>query len=383
MWEHIKDMFYFSRGEKNGIMVLLFVLIVAFSLPYVSDAFINDSLVINEEFQANIDSFKKSLEEIEKPEYNNRLNQYIIERYDSIELFHFDPNKTNRQQFKQLGLTNKQINTILNYRKKGGRFDEKDDFRKIYGIRYRQYQILKPYILLPEKQRFKKDKRKTENFKRETLFLFDPNTASIDELKRLGLSEKQAQVVVKYRSKGAVFRSKKDFRKIYTISESLHDKLEPYIFIKQTDDNKKENNTTDAKQSDNQKVDLNTATVEELVKIRGIGNFTAKIIVEYRAKLGGFISVNQLKEIRKLHKENFEKYKNELQIKNHAIRKLSLNFADTRELVKHPYLKYAQAKKIVDYRTKNGAYTSIQQLLDNKIIEPDIYKKIKPYLKLN
>ncbi len=376
MWQHVKEIFDFSRGEKNGIMVLILVLIIAFSLPYVSSIFIDNKVVTDKEFEQQIADFKQSLKKIDKPEYQNKLNRYIIARYDSIELFNFNPNKASKEQFKQLGLTNKQINTLLNYRNKGGKFYKKDDFRKIYGIRHKQYQILKPYILLPDKQGSKKSKKTEEKTVSEPLFTFNPNTVSIEELQQLGLSEKQAQIVDKYRKKGGFFKRKQDFKKIYVISESLYRKLEPYIVITKED-------KPVEKQKSEILIDLNSAGVDELVKIKGIGKFTAQIIIKYRKKLGGFVNVEQLREIKKLNKENFEKYKHQLRINTSNIRKISMNFAGLKELVAHPYIKYSQAKKMVEYRTKNGAYTSINQLLDNKILKQNHFNKIKPYLKLN
>ncbi len=379
MWEHLKDIFYFSRGEKNGIIVLLIILLIVISVPYISNVFISDEAVVNNEFDTEIANFKQSLVELEKPEYNNRLNQYIIERYDSIELFHFNPNKIGKEQFKQLGLTEKQIRTILNYRNKGGRFYKKDDFRKIYGIRYKQYQILKPYILLPDKKKFKKHNTFTAHNKtksKDSLFVFDPNTISVENLQKLGLSEKQAKVVDNYRKKGGLFKQKEDFRKIYTISKNLHDKLEPYIFINSEYKNQ-------IQYANNKYVDINKADIDDLVKIKGIGKYTAKLIIDYRTKLGGFVNVNQLKEIGRLNKNYFEKYKKQLTINKALIIKLSINFLEVNELAKHPYVSYNDAKNIVKYRTNNGSYTSINQIVENKLMDKSTYKKVEPYLKLN
>lgn len=45
------------------------------------------------------------------------------------------------------------------------------------------------------------------------------------------------------------------------------------------------------------KINLNTATVDELMTIRGIGETYAKRIVEFRESIGGFTYMEQLKEI--------------------------------------------------------------------------------------
>ena len=54
--------------------------------------------------------------------------------------------------------------------------------------------------------------------KQHKLFRFDPNTVSLKELVMLGLSPKQAQVILNYRQAGAVFRVKSDFARCYTVS---------------------------------------------------------------------------------------------------------------------------------------------------------------------
>ncbi|WP_296967219.1 helix-hairpin-helix domain-containing protein [uncultured Eubacterium sp.] len=44
-------------------------------------------------------------------------------------------------------------------------------------------------------------------------------------------------------------------------------------------------------------INLNTATVEELTSIDGLGESRASAIIEYRDYLGGYTSVEQIKEI--------------------------------------------------------------------------------------
>lgn len=386
MWEHLKDIFYFSRGEKNGIIVLLCILVTLIVFPYVSAIFISNEEKINKEFEEKIAIFKESLVEVNKTDYNNRLNQYIIERYDSIELFHFNPNTASSEDFKKLGLTIKQIRTIRNYIDKGAKFYVRDDFRKIYGIRNKQYQILKPYILLPEKRYANKKHKYSNNYnkiKNTKLFVFDPNTASVSELINLGLSSKQANIVKKYLKNGGKFKTKEDFRKIYSIPVELHEKLEPYILIKDKPKTSESKNIETNDDNELEIIELNTATIDELVKIKGIGTYTAKLIIQYRKKLRGFSNINQLIEIKKLSKSNFKNYKKQLRVNKKLVNKISINFAESNELAAHPYINYYQAKEIVKYRTKHGAYTNIQQLLDNKILLKETYNKVKIYIKLN
>jgi competence protein ComEA len=380
MREQFKDFFYFSRGEKNGIIVLLALLVILIAYPYIAETVSDSKPSINKELKKELELFTQSLQKTEEPSNNNRLNQYIIERYDSLKLFHFNPNTTSKENYKKLGLTEKQIKTINNYLSKGGKFYVKDDFRKIYGIRHQQYQILKPYILLPDKEYYNYGKKELAINEKvlgaDSLFVFDPNDASPKELKKLGFSDKQATIIKNYLNKGGSFQSKEDLKKIYGISIEQYDKLEPYIFIKSH-----ENEITPKVKKEI--VELNSATISQLTAIKGIGEYSAKAIIRYRERIGGFVHLNQLLEIKSISNDRLNGFKDQLKITPSKIKKISLNFSEVEDFVAHPYLNYQQATEIVKFRSKNGPYQNIKQLLDNKILLKGSYGKIKPYLNLN
>ena len=75
---------------------------------------------------------------------------------------------------------------------------------------------------------------KSREPRRDSLFTFDPNTATLEQLIRLGFSPKQARVILNYRDAGAVFRHKEDFARCYTVSTEKFAELAPYIRIDQT-----------------------------------------------------------------------------------------------------------------------------------------------------
>ena len=73
--------------------------------------------------------------------------------------------------------------------------------------------------------------------RRVETFRFNPNTVTVEDLMRLGFSEKQAQSIDNYRSKGGRFRRKSDFAKSYVVADSVYRRLEAYIDIPMTDIN--------------------------------------------------------------------------------------------------------------------------------------------------
>jgi len=126
-------------------------------------------------------------------------------------------------------------------------------------------------------------RRKVENFR------FNPNTASADELQRLGFSEKQAASIIAYREKGGRFRRKSDFAKSYVVADSVFRRLEPYIDIPKTDINQADSAAFDA--------------------LPGIGPWFAARMVAYREQLGGYRCPEQLMNIWRFDEEKFNALK--------------------------------------------------------------------------
>ena len=66
-------------------------------------------------------------------------------------------------------------------------------------------------------------------------FRFNPNTITLDSLQLLGFSQRQAQTILNYRSKGGIFRRREDFARMYTVDSAMYASLEEYIFIPDKD----------------------------------------------------------------------------------------------------------------------------------------------------
>jgi competence protein ComEA len=61
-------------------------------------------------------------------------------------------------------------------------------------------------------------------------------------------------------------------------------------------------------------ININTATLEELQKISGIGEVKAKGIIQYREKNGGFNSIEEIKNIDGIGEKTFEKMKDQIKV---------------------------------------------------------------------
>lgn len=232
--------------------------------------------------------------------------------------------------------------------------------------------------------------RFSANFTKENtvvnLFAFDPNTITDQQLIQLGFNKKTAQTFLKFRDRGFVFKQKSDLKKVYGISENFYSKLEPYIIIEnknsatKLNSNKSQSTVTASANKNQTKVELNTADSLALLDINGIGPAFAKRILKYRSLLGGFVSVEQLKEVYGFTDEMFEKIKPNVTVNADLIKKLNLNKDDFKSINKHPYLSYELTKTLFDWRKKT-VITAVN--LKDIINDDQAYNKLMPYLSFN
>jgi competence protein ComEA len=67
-----------------------------------------------------------------------------------------------------------------------------------------------------------------------------------------------------------------------------------------------------AKAASDDKVNLNTATLEQLQTLPGIGPSTAKGIIEHRTKIGKFTKVEEILNVKGVGEKKFQKIKDRL-----------------------------------------------------------------------
>jgi len=203
---------------------------------------------------------------------------------------------------------------------------------------------------------------------------FNPNKFKENDWIEFGFSEKQAKSIVNYKNKINGFKTKQDLKKVYVISDEKYKELEPFIDIPVTNNklnslkNQKYIASEAKKDSPHKKfeiiADLNISNVIELTKIVGIGEYTANNIIKFRDKVGGFHSINQLKEVYGISDDNFNLIKQQVSVDKSKIIKLNVNQMSIQELKKHPYISWDVAQSIIEERLK-GKLNSLQFLVDN------------------
>ena len=220
---------------------------------------------------------------------------------------------------------------------------------------------------------------------RAELFLFDPNTLPGAGWRRLGIRDRTISTIEKYLSKGGHFYKAGDISKIWGLGVGDVSRLIPYVRITSPVSKVRGVFSDPRKYAPYHKAivqpfDINFADSAMLDALPGIGGHLAKRILAFRDKLGGFASVEQVKETFGLPDSTFLKIKELLFIGNAVIKKFDINIASIDQMRSHPYFRYQIANSIVQYRMQHGPYSAISGLKNIMTLSDEIFKKIAPYV---
>ena len=230
-----------------------------------------------------------------------------------------------------------------------------------------------------------------EVFRRSiTPFPFDPNTLDIKGWMTMGFTAKQAKGIIRFREKGGRFRTKEDVKKLYAVTEEVFTVIEPYIRIPANNPVTAGNTATEngrkgmpSAMKERYQAELNSADSAELVKVYGIGPATARKIIRYREKLGGYASIEQLLDIPGIDSARFAMIRDGVFADAEVVNKVEINKASISQLRQHPYIDYYTAKAIVDFRIRKGDFNSPDELRDVPGMQMSLFLKLKPYISVS
>ncbi|MGB0931209.1 MAG: helix-hairpin-helix domain-containing protein [Chitinophagales bacterium] len=417
----IKEYLTFSKRERNGVLVLLALIMITLILPYTFPYLIHSEPMDSSEFLADVERFrtaavaqtsqkgygKKKWEQEDEKGFSDK--EYIIEEFD------FNPNKLTYEQGRKLGLNHKIAQRITKYLKAGGKFKKKEDLKKIYDFSDEDYKRLAPFAIFEEEKKgYQKNKKSGKGFedKKEKdwaskksskdsyptfevkLAPFDPNKLTYEDGRQLGLSHQASKALVGFVKKGMVFRKKEDIKKVYGFTDEDYERLEDLIQIEEKKEDiaanedfnleeKRERPKTFQKFEEKEpiSVDINTATIEDWKKLKGIGSSFSNRIVKYRDMLGGFTHPEQLKEVYGLDAILYVEIMNFLTNENpQEIKSLNINTVDELTLKGHPYISPKLAKAIVKKRIRRGDYQEVSEIQKIAGVDDVLFQKLSPYL---
>ena len=277
----------FSKKDRIGIFIILIIIVTIYLLPRLFAKKEPISLIEDKELYAIADTLNtKQTKEYEKDESATGF-QYepsITNDFSKGELFQFDPNSLSPPGWRKLGLNEKAIATISNYRNKGGKFYKPSDLNKIWGLPKGFYDRVESYITISNsrnenEQKFTADKYVKTERKTWNIELNTTDTSALIELP--GIGSKLAMRIINFRDKLGGFYSPEQVRETFGLADSTFEKIKLYLHI-----------NVPAK-----KINVNTATKDELKLHPYIKWNLANAIVEYKNQHGNFKSIDDLKNI--------------------------------------------------------------------------------------
>lgn len=300
MW---KDFFYFTKTERQGIIVLVVLIlgvVAASAIVSTCTKQIDAKLTENKDSEKEYTDFISSLQTSRQQKKYTKTSGSAYPKRE-ITLSAFDPNTADSITFLNLGLPPWMAKNILSYRRKQGIFRKPEDFRKVYGLEEEKYQTLLPYIHIadhfshfsPNKDTaglYIEHKEKYDSvFKYKPGTLVDLNKADTTELKKIpGIGSSIAQKIVNYRKRLGAFYRIEQLQEIHLKA----DKLRSWFII-------------DTSQIPC--IHANKASMERMMYHPYINYYQAKVIIEYRKKKGKLNSLKQLSLYEEFTPEDFER----------------------------------------------------------------------------
>src|SRR5688572_2782983 len=311
--EIFRDYFNFSRKERIGIIAVIILIVITCFLPRLVSPFTKSKTLVGD--TSWITQLKKLVRkdslEIETKEYaSNTEDEYDFSFQKSTknyfnkekpELFYFDPNSLSPAGWQKLGIRNKTIRTIQNYLSKGGHFYKPADLEKVYGLKKDEYERLAPYIRIEPTQ----TKRTEDYISRPPEFtkaqpgkisrysIIDINTADTAAFISLpGIGTKLAARIVNFRDKLGGFYFIDQVKETFGLPDSIFQKIKQYL--------KLENSSL-------RKININSATIDELKAHPYIKYNIANPIIAYRNEHGAFSKLEDIKKVMAVTDEVYKK----------------------------------------------------------------------------
>lgn len=252
-------------------------------------------------------------------------------------LFHFDPNTATVETLVQLGFSERQAATLINYRRAGARFRKPSDIYRVYGLDTLFAAGLVPWIeIAPEVARGVSEGRMPE-----------AGSSGYQAGKMSTEGKSRTPGTVKTRPDGWTNKADGD----------MNSPREPTSVI-----------------------DLNSCSAADLEQLAGIGAVLSARIVKYRDLLGGFVSVSQLREVYGLDSSAVEMNSGRLKVSTDSIRSFRLDTCSWGQMARHPYLGPEAARAIMKYRSLMGVGFEVDDLVLQKVISGEQAARIAPYV---
>ena len=290
--DSLRKWFSFSKGERVAIITILALIL----LLILACLFRPSRKSLSDESLHNLDSLlalRQAAIELQQQQQAEKPQEVA-----ELHPFPFNPNTLTEEEWLQMGLTDRQVRNIMNYKAKGGKFYSKNDLGKLYTISEEEYAQLEPFIVLPEVARGKNTNTKATSqsgvstgsttasaapAEKKAIPIVDLNTVdstTLVELPQIG--PYTAVRIIEFREKLGGFIDKEQLRDVKGMDDARYAAIQPYINLGAVE---------------LRKVDVNRADFKTLVHHPYLSYEQVKRIVNQREKRGMIKNWAQLEEL--------------------------------------------------------------------------------------
>ncbi|MFN0293343.1 ComEA family DNA-binding protein [Pedobacter helvus] len=283
--------FGFSKREYNALLYLVIVILLVTFAPYLYQNYLSKN-------SAQADTEHKALEKLVL------VDRYNKKRFGAarsgvapgaskrlVKYFTFNPNTITEKEWQQFGLSYKQAMSIVNYVKKGGKFYQPEDLKKMYTISPEKYEALLPYVSIPKTEQL--DKKDTFNYTKRETVVVEINAADTLELDKIkGVGPAFARRIVKYRERLGGFHSKEQLFEVYGVDTPKFNEIKDQIKINE---------------EGIKKININTAEFDDLKRHPYLSFKQMNAIIQYRKQHGAYHSIADLSKVLILKPETIQK----------------------------------------------------------------------------
>ncbi|NNE33448.1 MAG: helix-hairpin-helix domain-containing protein [Winogradskyella sp.] len=273
----MKSHFQFSKKQRSGIFLLIAIIVLLQSIFIIKNNREAEPFIVNDElikFNNEVDSLRLLAEEKTKPK-----------------IYPFNPNYLTDYKGYTLGMSNEEIDRLHSYRAKNKWVNSAKEFQNITKVSDSLLNEISEYFKFPEwvssrnsntstyKNVYDNDKPKSYNQK------IDLNLATASQLKKVyGIGEKLSERIIAYRNKSnGGFIADNELFEVYGLEEEVIERIKHDFTVK----------TPRAIE----KINLNTATRDDLVTVKYIDYEVAHKIIEERNLREGFKSLEELTKV--------------------------------------------------------------------------------------
>lgn len=272
-----KSHFTFTKQQRSGIFTLLLLILIAqclyFFVDFSSEELEDHSALVSA-FQAEVDSLKLVKLEESKPK-----------------IYPFNPNYITDYKGYTLGMSNAEIDRLRAFRNTNKWVNSAKEFQSVTKVSDSLLETISPYFKFPDwvtnprpKPNYSAsyfDNSKPKSFAQK----IDLNTATATQLKRVnGIGEKLSERIVKFRERSGGFVADVQLQEVYGLSEEVIERVLKEFTVKSA--------------KPIAKININTATIDDLVTIKYIDYEIAHNIIEQRTLREGFKSFADLKKVK-------------------------------------------------------------------------------------